>query len=335
MQLERHPQNPILCPNPKRLWESGAVFNCGATLGVDGTVYLLYRAIPATYTRKAGGGYDNYVSSIGCALSSDGIHFTRPESPVIAPSEDYDRLGCEDPRITRLEVAGETTYFITYTALATPAFGTGQWRVALASTKDFQHYCKHGVVIPGVKDKDAVLFPELIEGQIAMLHRIEPNIQMARFESLEQLLHPDEAMWHEHLAALDRFTLMKPIYDWESEKIGAGPPPLKTAEGWLLIYHGVGQSSHGLIYRAGLALLDLENPCRVIARSPQPILEPEMDYEQTGDVPNVVFPEGAVVKDGTLYVYYGGADKTCCLATAKLADVLDYLKSSACQNVSN
>ncbi|HED03994.1 MAG TPA: glycosidase [Candidatus Fraserbacteria bacterium] len=329
MKLQRCAQNPLLTADPARPWESGAVFNCGATLGEDKKIYLLYRAIPNSYTRRPDGGFDHYISSIGCATSEDGIHFDRLERPVIEPSEEYDRLGCEDPRVTRLVLDGQSSssYWITYTALSVPAFSArAEWRVALASTQDFRHYRKHGVIIPGVKDKDAVLFPELVGEQIVLLHRIEPGVQLVRFDSLEQLIHPSRNFWQDHLASLERATLMKPEYDWESEKIGAGPPPIRTPEGWLLIYHGVGQSDHGFIYRVGAALLDLEDPSRVIARSPRPILEPTMDYEKSGDVPNVVFPEGVVVKDGELYLYYGGADKSCCLARAKLADLLDYLR---------
>lgn len=329
IQLKRCEQNPILRANAEQPWEAGAVFNCGATFGEDGLIYLLYRAIPDNYTPKEGGGYDNYISSVGCAVSEDGINFTRFEHPVIEPSEDYDRLGCEDPRVTRLEIDGEVRYWITYTALSEPAF-TGGWRVALASTQDFRSYRKHGVIIPGVQDKDAVLFPELIGGQIVMLHRIDPDIQIVRFDDLQQLTNPNAEFWAAHQAELERFTIMKPKFSWETAKIGAGPPPLATPEGWLLIYHGVGHENGYRSYKAGLALLDLEDPSRVIARSPHPILGPDVDYEKEGDIANVVFPEGALVKDGELYVYYGGADKTCCLATAKLTDVLDYLKSPEC-----
>jgi predicted GH43/DUF377 family glycosyl hydrolase len=115
---------------------------------------------------------------------------------------------------------------------------------------------------------------------------------------------------------------MRPKYEWEAKKIGAGPPPIMTEAGWLLIYHGV-DANH--VYRAGVALLDLEDPSKVIARSPYPILEPEEEYERIGDVPNVVFPEGTVAQDGTLYVYYGGADKCCCLATAPLLDLVGFV----------
>ena len=326
MKLRRHEHNPILQANPDREWESGAVFNCGATLGEDGLVYLLYRAIPAGYTRKPNGsGYDDYISSIGCAISDDGIHFTHLEHPVIEPTEEYDEFGCEDPRVTCLEIGGQPLYLITYTALFGPAY-SGCDRVALASTKDFRTFHKHGVVIPGLPDKDAVIFPELIRGRIAMLHRVMPNIQIVYFDTLEQLTNPRDDFWREYKARLDEFTIMRPKYDWEAKKIGAGPPPIKTDAGWLLVYHGV---DNNRVYRAGAALLDLEDPSKVIARSPHPILEPEEDYEKMGDTPNVVFPEGAIVVNDELYIYYGAADKYCCLATVRLDDIVDYLLVSS------
>ena len=322
MKLKRYGHNPILEANPDKKWESGAVFNCGAALGEDGLVYLLYRAIPLGYTRKPNGtGYDDYISSIGCAVSEDGIAFARFEQPVIEPTEDYDRFGCEDPRVTRLKINGQILYLITYTALFGPAY-SGSDRVALASTEDFHTFRKHGVVVPGLNDKDAVIFPELVNGRIAMLHRVAPDIQVVYFDDVEQLANPREDFWSEYRASLEEFTVMRPKYEWESEKIGSGAPPIKTEEGWLLIYHGKDDKA---VYRAGMALLDLEEPSVVLARSPYPILEPEKEYERVGDTANVVFPEGAIVIDDTLYVYYGAADKRCCLATAKLDDVLDYL----------
>jgi len=324
MMLKRYTHNPILAPNPARAWESGAVFNCGAVLADDGLIYLLYRAVARGYTWDPDGKrYDNYVSSIGCATSEDGIHFTRGEAPVIRPGDQYDRFGCEDPRVTRLEVEGRVQYLITYTALSAPAFSGFGDRVGLASTEDFRVFHKHGVVIPGSQDKDAVIFPQLVGGRIAMLHRLEPDIQIAYFDDLGQLLQPDEGYWERYGASLQEHTIMRPEYDWERSKIGAGPPPIRTDAGWLLIYHGVDE---GHVYRAGAALLDLDDPARVIARSPRPILEPEEEYERVGDVPNVVFPVGAVVQNGTLYVYYGGADKCCCLATAELDDLVNYLR---------
>jgi len=323
MKLTRYQHNPILKPDPTEDWESGAVFNCGAAIGPDGLIYLLYRAVPKGYTKKPGGqGYENYISSIGCAFSQDGVHFTRFERPVIELTEDYERFGCEDPRVTGLDVQGKTIYLITYTALFAPAFSSYGNRVALASTEDFRLFHKHGVVIPELEDKDAVIFPKPIKGKIAMLHRITPNIQIVYFDDLEQLMHPQEDFWSKYRASLDDSTVMRPQFEWEAKKIGAGAPPIKTEEGWLLIYHGKDDEN---VYRAGAALLDLEDPSKVIARSPEPILEPEEEYERVGDTPNVVFPEGAIVMGDTLYLYYGAADTCCCLATARLGELLDYL----------
>jgi len=113
---------------------------------------------------------------------------------------------------------------------------------------------------------------------------------------------------------------MKPEEDWEAKKIGAGPPPIETEKGWLLIYHGVDENE---VYRAGAALLDLKEPWKVIARLPEPILEPEKHYEKVGDVPNVVFPEGAVLIGDELIVFYGAADKYCCAASINIDELLN------------
>ena len=115
---------------------------------------------------------------------------------------------------------------------------------------------------------------------------------------------------------------MKSEQRWEARKIGAGPPPVKTEEGWLLIYHGVDENR---VCRAGAALLDLEEPWKVIARTPEPILEPEEEYERVGDVPNVVFPEGAGTIGDELLVFYGGADEVCCAASVCLDELVNYL----------
>ncbi|HEY65206.1 MAG TPA: glycosidase [Caldilineae bacterium] len=323
MRLRRYEHNPILTANPERSWESGAVFNCGAALGPDGRFYLLYRAIPAGYKPFPDRhGYENYISYIGMATSEDGFRFERLSEPVIAPTEPWEVWGCEDPRVNPLDIDGRRIYLITYTALSAPAFSGEGDRVAVASTEDFRSFAKHGVVIPDLNDKDAVIFPEPIRGKIAMLHRVPPDIQIVYFDDLEQLLHPDEAFWADYRAHLDEFTIMRREFPWEAEKIGGGCPPVKTEEGWLVIYHAKDDRA---VYRVGVALLDLDDPARVIARSPEPILEPEAEFERVGDVDNVVFPQGAVVKDGTLYVYYGAADKVCCLATAPLKDVLDFV----------
>ncbi len=326
MKLERYGNNPVIKPADFREKDVGAVFNCGAVLLENGNVGLLYRSVPSGYSwDEKAGGYDNYISSIGFAESSNGRDFDICEDPVIAPEYEWDQYGCEDPRVTPFEDNGKITYLITYTALSSPAFSGRGDRVALAETSDFKSFVKHGVIIPGVSDKDAVFFPERINGKIALLHRIPPDIQIVYFDDLRDMKRRDDAFWEKYLSGIHQHSILKRRFDWESEKIGAGPPPLKTKEGWLLIYHAV---DSGHVYRAGAALLDLDDPSREIARSPVPVLEPEADYEVTGDVGNVVFPEGAVIRDGNLMVYYGAADTVCSMATVPLDDFLDYLKKA-------
>ena len=324
MRLQRYENNPILKPDDFKIWDVGAVFNCGVTVTQTGEILMLFRAAPSGYRKDASGnGYTNYISSIGSAVSRDGYSFSIDEKAVIFPQEEWDKYGCEDPRITRFRDNGKDSYLITYTALSSPAFSAKGDRVALATTEDFKNYTRNGVIIPGLNDKDAVFFPERINGKIALLHRIPPDIQIVYFEDMKEIVKPDGNFWSQYSESIEDHTILKREYTWESKKIGAGPPPVKTKEGWLLIYHGVDKDH---VYRTGVALLDLEDPVRVIARSPLPIFEPEEDYEKYGDVNNVVFPEGAVVLDDTLFVYYGAADKVCALATAKVDDILDFLK---------
>lgn len=327
MKLFTRTSRPVLEAQDGLSWASGAVFNPAAWYE-DEHVHLLFRAVPSGYRRielaeAAPGelttGFDEYVSYIGYARSRDGLHFECAETPFIAPDTPFDRFGAEDPRISRID--GQ--YLVTYTALSHPAFGTEDGvRIGLASTADWQSVEKHGIIGPPVRDKDAVIFPRLIGGRVAMLHRIVPDIQLVYFEDLDQLFRPPARLWEEHLRTLDDHVIMRPEAPWERQKIGAGPTPIETEEGWLLIYHGVNDDH---VYRAGLALLDLDDPRRVIARVRRPVLEPELEFELKGDVDNVVFPEGAVVVDGTLHVYYGAADRAVGHATAPLADVLALL----------
>lgn len=323
--------NPILQPGAYPPWTSGAVFNPGAWY-YEGLVHLLFRAIPSGYkissdARDPGqhgvSSFRNYVTSVGYACSTDAIRFDSRPEPFIKPDSDFDRFGVEDARISKID----DTFLITYTGLSQPLEGPlNGIRIVLASTTDFQSVQKHGVIGPDCSDKDAVIFPRRINGQIVMLHRIAPDIQLIRFDDLEELYNPPKEKWRKHMETLDDHVMMRPENEWEARKIGAGPTPIETSEGWLLIYHGV-DVQH--VYRAGLVLLDLDDPSRVIARSSQPVFSPETDFELLGDVNNVVFPQGAVVIDDVLHVYYGAADKVIGHATARLSDVLLYLKREA------
>lgn len=302
LKLVRSEKNPIIASRPAQDWEAGGTFNPGAVRD-GGAVHLLYRAVDA-----------NEISRLGYAQSLDGKEITfRSERPVLEPSAEWEEFGCEDPRITKF---GDI-FYVTYTAYSR----RGQ-RIALASTKDFESFHKYGYVGPDRNDKDCVIFPERINGRIALLHRLKSKVQIAYFDSFESLTNSRE-FWDRYVTHFDDYEVMKSKFAWEERKIGIGPPPIKTEHGWLVIHHGV---SIDHIYRAGAALLDLDDPSKVLARTEEPILEPEMEFERNGVVRNVVFPDGAVVRNRELLVYYGGADKVCCVASAPFDEFLDELK---------
>jgi beta-1,2-mannobiose phosphorylase / 1,2-beta-oligomannan phosphorylase len=300
MELERFNKNPVISPTDN-WWENKAVFNCAATRS-NGTVHLLYRAI----------GEDG-VSRFGHATSKNGLDIVQRDSEPNYQSmgDELERLGVEDPRITLID----DTYFITYTGVSLypccqtrPSYQKAvPWRcrVGLLATKDFQEYQKLGCILPDMDNKDVVLFPEKINGKYVILHRTFPNMWIAYSEDM---LH-----WHDH-----RLLMRVQPRSWDCDRIGAGAPPIKTEYGWLNFYHGVDHQRH---YRLGILLLDLDDPSKVIGRSADPILSPEMDYEKVGLVPNVVFTCGVVELGGTYYVYYGGADKVIGVATMESSDL--------------
>ena len=300
MELERYKGNPVLSPTDN-WWENKAVFNCAAARS-NGTVHLLYRAI----------GQDG-VSRFGHASSKNGMDVTeRDKTPAYeSAGDELERLGVEDPRVTRIE----DTYYITYTGASLYPCGERRpdllnpvpWRcrVGLLSTKDFITYRKHGCILPDMDNKDVVLFPEKINGKYVMLHRTFPNMWIAYSEDLET--------WHDH-----KLLMRVQPGEWDSNRIGAGAPPIKTEYGWLNFYHGV---DHKRVYRLGILLLDLEDPSKVIGRSVDPILSPDEDYEKYGLVPNVVFTCGAVEFGDQYHVYYGGADKVIGVAGMDRSDL--------------
>jgi predicted GH43/DUF377 family glycosyl hydrolase len=286
------------------------IFNPGAIQHKD-RIYLLPRIIKRDK-------YDKYISEIWIAESRNGKNF-KLLGPLIKPDKPYDKLGCEDARIIKLD----KEYFITYTTLSHPACSGKGRRIGLVTTKDFKTIIKHGVIGPDRNDKNCVIFPEKTGGKIALLHRIKFDIYMMYFNNIEQLKkNYNKKFWEKYLGESNKYLVLKRKFEWESKKIGAGPPPIKTKEGWLLVYHGVDKNK---IYRISAALLELSNPQKVIARSLKPILEPKLSYEKKGDVPNVIFPTGTIVKSRKLFIYYGAADKRCCLVSCNLDDLVSYL----------
>jgi len=346
IKLIRYKGNPILSPNLQNEWEDEAVFNPGTVL-IDGKVYLLYRAI---------GEYDSYISKIGLAISKDGFNFKRVSNkPIIKPEKDYDRWACEDPRITQI---GDT-FYITYVALDKRIKEGGKptyevihhlnSQTALITTKDFVHFERHGIITPENSDnRDVVIFPEKINGKFVIIHRPHSWSKNWFKNSLSKEVKVDMPVKYEDLPCRPAIwiayanDLTKNWFDHkliirshckEDEKTGAGPPPIKTDKGWILIYHHVKKDKkNSIVYTARVALLDLENPSKVIVKIPYDILKSEKKYEMKGDVDNVVFPTGTIIKEGILFVYYGAADKKIALATIKLDKLLKELLSSRRKN---
>lgn len=299
--LQRFKDNPVLEPLDSNMWESKMVFNA-AVIYLNNRFHFLYRASD-----------QNEISSIGYASSRDGFHIDeRVKTPVLEPLGEEELFGCEDPRITNID----DSLFITYTAYGkVPGMveyirylpRVAQIGITSISIDDFLNhkwnFSKRIYPLRGVQNKDCVIFPEKFNGRYAIYHRVNPYIWICYSDDL---VH-----WFDHNI------IMRPEEEWEYYKIGAGAPPIKTERGWLIIYHGV---SSNLVYRLGFAFADLEDPSEIVYRHPEPILEPLMTYEREGFVPNVVFTDGAVLKDDIVYVYYGGADTVIGVATAPLSD---------------
>lgn len=328
--LERYKKNPILVPNEANWWESKAVFNC-AILHYENKFHMLYRAI---------GEYERYISRIGYASSTDGYSFARSNHIALEPTQDYEQYGIEDPRMVEIDNQVYITYVILSAYVTDGAIVEAS--TALATTTDFLKYTRLGVITTkGSNNKDVVLFPEKMSQQQQQQSSVLSSSSSNNTDGAGKyfFLHRPSgwigskygvnkpSIWLGEGNALTNFEkhtlLLKPEEDWEELKVGAGPPPIKTRTGWLVIYHGV---SRDKVYRAGAALLDLHDPSKIIGRTKTPILEPKEPYEKFGDVNNVVFPTGACVVDNDkLFVYYGGADRVCCLATADLNYLLDQI----------
>ncbi|RLJ07427.1 MAG: pesticidal protein Cry7Aa [Candidatus Aenigmatarchaeota archaeon] len=337
----------LLQPGPEK-WESQAVLN-PAVYREGKTVHLFYRAV----------GFNR--SMIGYAKITDG-EIERFRKPALKPEYGWEKEGTEDPRLVKIG----NLFYLLYVA-----YDGRNARTALAISRKLPKFEKRGIVSPqltvkealglvkderyakawrkqvkhhGLRsiiwDKDAVLFPEKIKGRFWMLHRIEPDIQLVRFKRWQELKERD--FWEEYLRELDQHTLMKPAFRWESEKIGAGCPPIKTRKGWLLIYHGAGKAGRikrgierikrgfgfkgwDLVYRAGIALLDRKRPEKVVARLEKPFFGPKYKWEKRGDVANVVFPTGAFIRKGVLEIYYGCADSRIGVLKAPLEEVFERL----------
>jgi len=293
----RHPANPIITAADLP-YAANSVFNPGATI-CDGETILLMRV----EDRRG-------LSHLTVARSADGVTGWRiDEAPSFPPTPDThpeEIWGIEDPRVTFIEE--ERRWIVAYTA-----YSRGGPLVSLATTEDFETFERLGAVLPP-ENKDAALFPVRFAGRWALIHRPMGSHMWIAFS-------PDLRHWGDHGTLLHA----RDGGWWDARKIGLSPPPLETDRGWLILYHGVRTTASGSIYRLGLALLDLENPRRVLRRSSEWLFSPREPYERSGDVANAVFPCGWTLVDDEVRMYYGAADTSIGLATAQLSELLAWL----------
>ncbi len=300
----RHSGNPIIEARDIP-YQANSVFNAGATRIGDETLLLM-----RVEDRRG-------LSHLTAARSRDGVTGWRIDpGPTLAPSPEShpeEIWGIEDPRVTRIESLN--LWAVVYTA-----YSRGGPLVSLATTDDFKTFERKGVVMPP-EDKDAALFPVQFKGRWAMLHRPVPGFAGVGAH-IWISFSPDMKHWGDH-------QILIPARRggwWDANKVGLSPPPLQTEKGWLILYHGVRNTASGCIYRLGFALLDLEDPTRLLARSDEWVFSPEEDYEVVGDVDKVVFPCGWVADGDVVRLYYGCADKCISLATARISVILDWLE---------
>lgn len=330
----------IILESSRNAFDGQAVLN-PACIEVGGVTHMFYRAV------RQG----DMVSSIGyCQLSANKV-VKRLDQPVLFPEYDYEKKGVEDPRIVFLD----GVYYLFYTA-----YDGKNAIIAYATSTDLINFIKCGVISPrityaeagkllgfskirvrekyflfesyikdrqGVEillwEKDAFIFPKKFNNKFALVHRILPGIQVIYFDDFKDLT---DDYWREYLRNLGGYVLLDSEYKFETRNIGGGCPPIETKDGWLLIYHGVEDSIQGRVYHAAAALLDLDDPTKVIGRMKQPLFSPTEKWEKRGDIDNVVFPTGTILKDGRLYIYYGAADKLIAAKSVDIEELLTELK---------
>jgi predicted GH43/DUF377 family glycosyl hydrolase len=316
--LERAAENPILKLRSDHPWESQYVFN-PAALYLDGRVHLVYRAI----------GHSGQ-SVFGYASSQDGIHFDeRSSEPVYlcagpktcrknskyAYASGGSWSGCEDPRLTQID----DTIYMTYTAFS--GWHSSAPGIALTSISidDFLHQrwnwqSPRLLSPPNEIHKNWVIFPEKIQNKFAVLHSITPDILIDYFDDFGG----DDKFVKSHYCSKGREA------HWDNWVRGTGPPPIKTDEGWLVLYHAMDKRDPNR-YKLGAMILDANDPTKITRRCSFPLLEPNAKYENVGFKPGVIYACGAVLIGKKLFVYYGGADTVVCVATANLSELLSQL----------
>lgn len=327
----------VILEKTEREFENQAVLN-PSCIEKDGVIHMFYRAV------RTGNN-----STIGyCQLDHNNTVIYRRPTPLIVPEHEYERHGVEDPRI----VFFEGLYYLFYTA-----YDGKNALVAYATSPDLIHFTKRGLLSPRILYKDAVpflkkshipgkyfwyadhyqelagksillwekdafIFPRRVNGNIVFVHRIMPGIQLMFVKDFSEITR---AHWEQYMSTLSDHLLMDSQYWFETRKIGGSCPPIETDEGWLFVYHAVEDNIKGKIYHACAALLDIDNPLKVIARLPEPLFSPTEAWEKQGDVSNVVFPSSTLVRNGRFYIYYGAADSRIGLRSINITELVEEL----------
>ena len=302
--LWRDERNPIILRD--LLPRSNSIFN-SAVVPFEGAYAGVFRVDDRTRTM-----------AIHAGRSTDGVAWEIDEAPIVfvpgdarVPEIQLRFVHAYDPRVTWLEDRYYVTWCNSYNGHG-PTIGVG-W------TTDFRQFTQlDNAFLPF--NRNGVLFPRPIGGAYGMLSRPSDDGHTP-FGDIFYSESPDLLHWGRHRH------VMAPIpWTWQSTKVGAGPTPIETHEGWLLLYHGVLTSCNGFVYSMGVALLDLEEPWKVVARSNDYLLSPQRPYEQVGDVQNVVFPCAALTDGDRISVYYGAADTVTCLAHGTISDLIAFAR---------
>jgi len=317
--IKRSEDNPIISPIREHSWEAAAAFNWSPVYDGKGILHVLYRALSERQLLEEP---RIHRSIIAHAQSADGTKFT-DRLPFIVPQHEWERYGCEDPRITYID----GKYFIFYTALGTYPFSADGIRVAVAISKDMKTIQEKHLVTP-FNAKAFVLFPEKINNQYVVLLTANTDrpptptqIAIAYLDKIEQLW--SEEFWNNWYANLDEHVIH--LRRGEDEQVEVGAVPVRTEHGWLLIYSHAGNyhTENDKTWGIEAILLDLQNPQMVLGRTKGSFLSPEAFYEKTGLMRNIVFPSGAMVNGANLDIYYGGADTHCCRASVNLENLIE------------
>jgi predicted GH43/DUF377 family glycosyl hydrolase len=334
----------IILEKTDKPFENQAVLNPGC-VEIDGITHMFYRAV-----------HEGNYSTIGYCQLQDNKVIYRKDTPYFDITESYESHGLEDPRIVLHEdgnfylfyaaydgktaqsayAVGKTIDTLEKKGMLTPAFSYDFIRKFIKDLPLKQKYVLHALrARHGVGDdalmweKDFFLFPRKINGKYALVHRILPSIQIIYFDTFEQLNSLE--YWHNYFEQFTNHIILDPREG--DAYVGGGCPPIETKDGWLFIYHRVIGRADERMYCAGAALLDLNDPTKVISKLKDPFFYPQEEWELNGDVNRVVFPTGTIMKDDRLYIYYGAADTLIAAKSVILHDLLNVLKDPSYSHI--